>query len=273
MRKFALFLALFLCCCCLSARADTYTNPETGYRAVLLDDNDLLTEAEEAELMETMKKLTGYTNAAFWSTATAGSQSQAINNAEKKHISLFGSYVNGIVFMIDMKARYMFLDTEGWIQGVIPKSTAQIITNNVRSAMTAGQYFSASQKVFRQVQSKIDGEKIAEPMRYLSAVSIGIMGGLLFALFLTITLRNAVLPLGAPRYYTRMAAAATVVSVTSSRLIGALAMKRYGEPVVTRTYSPVQSSSSSCSSCSSCSSGSSCSSCSSGSSCGGGSSF
>ena len=269
MRKlFSVILAL-LCFGCFPAMAEgtTYINPETGYRAVLEDDIDLLTEEEETTLMETMEELTQYTNVAFWSTRAGWNQSSAIRNAENKHISLFGPLVNGIVFMIDMDARYMFLDTEGWIQGVIPKSTAEIITNNVRSAMSAGRYYEASDRVYKQVRAKINGEKIAEPMRYLSAVSIGIMGGLLFALYLTLTRRNRVNPV---RYPKEVAAKAVITTITVSNIAYTL----QGEPTVKRIYSPPHDSSSSGgSSCSSCSSGSSCSSCSSGSSCGGGSSF
>ena len=274
MRKsFLLLAALLLCLCAFSAAAEgkTWTNPETGYRAILEDDIDLLTAEQEDSIMENMKKLTDYTNAAFWSTQDARTQSQAIRNAEDKHISLFGHYVNGIVFMIDMNVRYMFLDTEGWIQEVIPKSTAEIITNNVRSSMSGRKYYSATKTVFEQVQAKINGEKIAEPMRYLSAAAIGIMGGLLFALVLIVGRRNLLNPV-----YTKAAGAAVFMTVNILSLTN---MTLHGSPKEKRTYSPRSSDSSGCSSCSSCSScsgGSSCSSCGGGSSCsscGGGSSF
>ncbi len=268
MRKLFSLLTVLLCLACRSAAAEgkTYTNPETGYRAVLQDDIDLLTEAEEEALAESMKKLTAHTNAVFWTTREGRSQSEARKNAEKKHTSLIGYHVNGVLMMIDMNARYMFLDTEGWAQDVIPKSTAEIITNNVRSDLTAGRYSKASVQVFNQVLAKINGQKIAEPMRYLSAVSIGIMGGLLLVLFLTLSTRNRTNPV-----YSREAVAATVISTVS---VAGIALAQQGEPSVRRVYSPQQSdSSSSCSSCGGSSCGSSCSSGSSCGSCGGGTSF
>ncbi len=268
-KRFLLPTVLLLCCLCFSAGAERieYTHPETGYRAVLEDEIDLLTEQEEAAVLEIMKEITEHTNAAFWSVKSASSQSQAKQNAESYHIRLFGSRVNGIVFMIDMRVRYMFLDTEGWIQGVIPKSTAEIITNNVRSPMSAGRYGEAVESVFGQVRAKIKGERIAEPMRYLSAVSIGIMGGLLFALLLTARKRQSVNPV----YSKETAVASAVVSAAGVGTIGTLVLA--GEPTVKRIHSPQSDSSSSCSSCGG---GSSCSSCGGGSSCsscGGGSSF
>ena len=60
MRKVLLVLAAVLClcagCACAAAEGRTYTNPETGYRAVMEDDIDLLTEPEEAEIMEALQQ-------------------------------------------------------------------------------------------------------------------------------------------------------------------------------------------------------------------------
>ena len=45
-----------------------YTNSETGYKVVLIDDANLLTFMEENKLIEDMKPLTKYGNIAFWTT-------------------------------------------------------------------------------------------------------------------------------------------------------------------------------------------------------------
>lgn len=196
MRKItALLIALLLCTAAVSALAELeYVNPDTGYRAVIQDDIDLLTNEEEQALMREMIPLTEKTNAAFWTTDKAYSESKARNNAERKHIELFGNYVNGTVFMIDMNARYMFLDTEGWIQGVVRKELAEIITNNERGTVQAERYYSAARDVFTQVQRLVDGKRIREPMRYLSSAVIAMMGGLLASLILVLILRRYRVP-------------------------------------------------------------------------------
>lgn len=104
---------------------------------------------------------------------------------------MFGHFTNGMVLSIDMKARYYFMDTEGWIQKVIPKWAAETITNNVRSDMSAGRYGAAVQAMFSQVQKKINGEKIAEPMRYFSSAAIAVMLGLLAAMLWVIEKRKS----------------------------------------------------------------------------------
>ena len=54
---------------CAEDAADTrYTNPDTNYQIVIIDDLDLLTDEEEKMLVEDMKPVTAYGNAAFWTT-------------------------------------------------------------------------------------------------------------------------------------------------------------------------------------------------------------
>lgn len=235
----------------------TYTNPQTGYRAIVIDDADLLTSSEEQALLRQLKELTANANFAFWTCRKSGTQAGTKSNTEKMHIDLFGRRATGSIVCVDMASRYIFLDTEGAFQRVVPKSEAEIITNNVRSLLSSGRYAEAAADVFAQIKSELQGEQIARPMKYLSNAAIAVMIGL-FAL-LTLLMKK------------RSVHTAPVVETTA--LLRELQQNEAvdGEPVVTvtRKYSP-ESSDSGGSSCSSCGSGSSCSSC---SSCGGGSSF
>ena len=238
MRKTAFILILFLCAALLpfpvSADGETlqYTDEKTGFRAVVQDEYDLLTDEEEQKLLKDVIPLTAYTNVAFWSTAKASTESAAEWNAEEKHIELFGSGTNGIVFMIDMELRYDYLETWGWIQEHISDSTAEIITNNVRSDMQARRYYSAAASVYKQVYGKVMGQKIAEPMRYLSAISIGIMCGLLFALALTLKKRKALITA-----YSLSAVAATVL-LLPNRDKKLTNFTTVGRPVVVEKFRP-----------------------------------
>ena len=46
----------------VSAAEKTYLNTETNYKALIMDDNDLLTDEEEAKLLQDMQPLTEYCN-------------------------------------------------------------------------------------------------------------------------------------------------------------------------------------------------------------------
>lgn len=215
-----------------------YTNPETGYRAVIEDEIDLLTEEQEQDLLADMIPLTEYTNVAFWSTEKAGSQSEAEYNSTEKKFELFGEKGNVVLCMIDMEYRYMDLGTWGMPERFIPSSTANSITDNVRSSLRNGMYYYAISSVFDQVKTKMEGGRIMEPMRYMSAIAIGIMSGLLFALLLTVYRRKTVISV-----YSAAAVAATLLLVNNAYM-KSYVMKMIGKPKTSRTYSPVSSSSS-----------------------------
>ena len=75
---------------CAEAAADTrYTNPDTNYQIVIIDDLDLLTDEEEKMLVEDMKPVTAYGNAAFWTTEEYAYNE--IDQARLKRKELFNS--------------------------------------------------------------------------------------------------------------------------------------------------------------------------------------
>ena len=45
-----------------------YENPDTGYKAVIIDESDILDDAEERDVVEHMKDITEYGNAVFFIT-------------------------------------------------------------------------------------------------------------------------------------------------------------------------------------------------------------
>lgn len=266
MRKATVFFTVcFLLAMAFSAHAETgimdYTNPETGYRAVLMDEIDLIAEQNEEKLFGQMKELTEYGNFAFRTCMEAQSQQGTKQGAEALHKQLFGTRANGSVFVIDMRSRYAFFDTEGYVQQVIPKSRAEVLTNNVRSDLSAGRYYAAVSKVYDQVGSMMKGEKIAQPMHYLSNAVIAFSAGLLFALRTVVKKRQAI--------GVRASVPASKAGKALGILIDQAAFRAAGEAitVAVKRQSSGGGSDGGGSSCSSCGGGSSC------SSCGGGTSF
>ena len=62
----------------VTARADTFTNEDTGYKVIIEDEADLLTDNEEALLKSDMWLITKYGNAAFNKQFDAYSERYAI---------------------------------------------------------------------------------------------------------------------------------------------------------------------------------------------------
>ena len=79
------------------------TNETTGYKAVIADEAELLTDSEETRLIEDMMPITRYANIAVYTVDTA-TRLQDYERARDKRAELFGSD-NAAVFMIDMYLR------------------------------------------------------------------------------------------------------------------------------------------------------------------------
>lgn len=230
-----------------------YENPDTGYRAVILDELGLMSEEEHDRLLEDMKPLTRYGNAAFWSTEEY--TRQEVEQARLKRRELFG-LTSGTIFVVNMNVRKISLQNYGYIESLLPSSKANTITNNVRNYATRKDYYGCASRAFGQVLSLMEGNRIAQPMKYLSNACIALMLGLL--LMLLLVFRHA-------SSFVRPAAGEVLAAAGAGALsLYALSALKTGDD---RRYSPPSSDSGSSggSSCSSCGGGgSSCSSCGSG---------
>ena len=141
---------------------------ESGFRVVIEDGADLLTEAEEAELRTVMERVMPYGNAAFVSVS-----------AESKFLEFFGD-VSGALLIIDMDNRYIQLIADGAVYKVVTKTRCNEITDNIYTYASKGDYFSCASKAFRQVSGLLEGQRIAAPFRYVTnaflAVCLALLG-------------------------------------------------------------------------------------------------
>lgn len=263
----ALFLAAGLALLALSPavralaapQKTVYTNPSTGYTAVIRDEADLLSASEEAQLLETMKPITQKGHVLFISNTD--SYSGTTNAFAKSVLHDTFAFESATLFLVDMHKRQLYVFSYGDLWDVITNRKAETITDNVYRMASKGDYYSCAKKVFEQENALLRGARIAEPMRYITDALLALYASCLIT-FLIVRSRTKVRKSSRKELLTFMDK--TVVA-------GPIEVTYKGQ---TRTYSPRTSSSSSGgSSCSSCSS-SSCSSCSSGgsscSSCGGG---
>ena len=157
----------------------TWRNSATGFRVVIEDDINLLSSAEERQLLDDMIPLTEYGNAAFWSTRE--SASSELVQAEQRRRSLF-DLESASILVINMNLRTVSIQSYGTLYDVITSSRANSITNNVRNYLTRGQYYTGASKAFSQMDSLMRGNRIAQPMKVLSNICIALMIGLMLML-------------------------------------------------------------------------------------------
>ena len=155
------------------------TNPETGCSVYVLDDDDLLTPEEEAQLLEDMYPITEYGNIVFWTTSlpTGGNEKEF---AWQKCLSVTGSENAGI-FAINMNVRYITFESGGRIYESLTRSFARTVTDNVSHYATAKEYYRCAAEAYRQVLELLRGNSVAQPMKITSYALIALMLGLLLA--------------------------------------------------------------------------------------------
>lgn len=150
-----------------------YTNSQTGYEVVIRDEANLLTENELASLQKYMTAITKYGNVAYI-TITENNYSSTSYYASETYYDLFGSK-SGILFLIDMDNRMLFLYSDGAIYKVITDTYADIITDNVYKYASNGDYYTCSLEAYKQIDSLLNGQRIAKPMKYICNILLAII--------------------------------------------------------------------------------------------------
>lgn len=144
---------------------DEYENQNTHYKVVIEDDANLLTNSQINKLKDQMSKLTKYGNAIF-KTINYNKTSTEYYAREYYHNN-FGTS-SGTLFLIDMQNRYLYIFSDGENYKTITSSKADIITDNIYKYATDSNYYECASKAFLQVDALLEGQKIAEPMKYIS---------------------------------------------------------------------------------------------------------
>jgi len=147
-----------------------------NYRVVMEDNADLLTESQEADLIKIMQKITDYGNVAFVSVLE--NSLSAENYARSSYSTLFGTD-SGTLFLIDMDNRMLWIHSDGAVYRVITTAYANTITDNVYRYAGKEQYFECAKEVYQEILTLLQGEKIAQPMKYISNLLLAMILALL----------------------------------------------------------------------------------------------
>ena len=159
-----------------------YENTETGYRALILDDSDRLTDNEEKKLLEYMKPITTYGNACFYASDGQTGDSGAI--CDETYTDFIGDpeKENGVLLLVNVDTEELNLSGYGLFPYWLKEGTTQgIIDDSINEFNTNGDYFGA-EYVFTKYYEAIDSsdqqlnyepvgedaEKASEPVDTLS---------------------------------------------------------------------------------------------------------
>ena len=237
MHKIKHFITIFVFCLILSgntlpvcASAISSSNEETGFSYVLDDSADFLTDDQEHSLEKQMYALTAYCNVAFVTTTDHNSYTTE-DFAADYFDDVFGPHANGTIFVIDRCLNEIYLYSDGSAHKIITDSRARSITDNTYTYARDKDYYSCASKTFAQIETLMQGKRIAEPMRYLCSALLAIVVALFLNLFIALwssRSRKASRKLVLTGVYTQMH-----INNPQTQFIRQ-----------TRTYSPVSSSSS-----------------------------
>ena len=156
----------------ISEESILISNEETWYQLVINDNANLLTEEEIEKLKEDMQPLTEYGHIAFETINENYTTTE--DYAREKYHSLFGTE-SGSLFLIDMDNRYIYIFSDGENYKYITNSKADIITDNIYTYATRGEYYECASLAYSQMYTILSGGKIAEPMRYISNIILALV--------------------------------------------------------------------------------------------------
>lgn len=159
-----------------------YENSDTGYQVIIEDEAGLLSEKEETILAEEMQAITFYGNVAFVTIEqnNYSSTERYIRNYYWEHFR----EDSGTVFLIDMDCRQIWIHSNGRIYKTVTSSYADIITDNVYTYASNRNYYQCASKAFEQILTLLKGEKIAQPMKYISNACLAVILALIFNYFI-----------------------------------------------------------------------------------------
>ncbi len=198
------------------------------YRVVVEDAAELLTEAERSQLEAWMQPITAYGNVAF--VTTDRNQGTSGDFAKMRYRKYFGRE-SGTLFLIDMRNRNIWIYSDGAVYRTVTRGYADTITDNVYRYASQGEYYECAAEAYREILELLEGNRIAQPMKYISNALLA----LILALFANLGLASHVSRLHRPSRRELLSSAEKVLRVTRPTIT-------YTHE--TRAYDPVSSGSS-----------------------------
>lgn len=127
------------------------------YRVILVDEIDLLTEDEEKRVQEAMMPISKGGDVLFCAIRQNGDTNILASRMFDKYISK-QTDANGILFLIDMHQRNIYIYSRGNMERIITRSDAYNITADNSRYATTGKYADCAVNVFSTIAGIMEGE-------------------------------------------------------------------------------------------------------------------
>ena len=172
MRKIiCLCLSVMMLCMCFSVVA--FAEPVAStYDCEIHDEANLL--RDEQGVQEAMAYVAQYTNVYLYTTYDKSSSTRAL--AKSLAYSECG-YRPGVVFLIDMTNREIYIYAVNGAEDVISPQVAETITDNVYRYASKKDYDGCVEEAMNQMYRKYSGKSIPSPMRWIGNALMAIMFG------------------------------------------------------------------------------------------------
>lgn len=156
-------------------------NPYTGYSMSVLDLADIFDSLDVLTITSEMEPVLNYGNAmcvTYGRNSASWKKLQGKTTSEKAGI-LANYYLdgNGVLFLIDMEGREIYIYAVGPVYDVITKSYANIIADNTYKYASNRRYGKCASATFEQIAARLQGYRIAEPLRYITSVLMALICG------------------------------------------------------------------------------------------------
>ena len=173
-RFFAFILCLLLACTCFAFAAEhDYVNEKTNHWAHIEDYAGLF--EDEDSILSKMEYVTDYASILVYTTDNNPNTTSAM--AKSLAQDKFGKG-SGVVFLIDMDNRYVYIHAHNNAYDVISERVSNTITDNVYDYASDKRYDDCAKVAVEQIYMKLSGKRIPEPMRYIGNFFLAIMIGI-----------------------------------------------------------------------------------------------
>ena len=160
---------------------------QSSKKLVVEDGADLLTEEEEARLIQDYWAVTEYMDAAL--VTTEHSSGSTSSYAEQYAIRHYGNDP-AVIFVIDMEERELYIYANGPALKTISRADARAITDNIYKIASRGDYYECADLALSQILSKCSGGRLARPVKHATNALIAVLAGILLNYFITVSSRR-----------------------------------------------------------------------------------
>lgn len=142
-----------------------YTNPSTGYQAIIMDERNTLSEEDKEELLQIMEPVTRYGQAVYKTVTSSGTF-----GANKYAEIQYGASISadsGVLVLLDLGSGTFKVRCGGKMERIIDKKLAKTISTSATNAFAQnGQAITPPKYAFEQVSARVEQARKALPVKY-----------------------------------------------------------------------------------------------------------